>query len=1529
MMKRLLFLMQMLIAFAAGVSAQETLTVCDGTNTNANLPFAGAYNQGGPQTSQMIYPAADLAVMKDKKITSITFYPTENLGWTSVNTISVAEVEQTAFASKALISTSLTEVAKTKGVQNADKSWTIEFSTPYVYNGGNLLIQGDMPKDFNGNKQFYGVNQSAFTGIISYNDPTFGADKERQKFLPKATFTYEEDSDPEPVDPSVPVVATFDFYNNPWGKSFGNCPDDTFTANDGATTISFIPGGTSTYTIQYKMTDNQLRVYQDDKIVISAPAGKAISKLDFVYSGANDGGLGSSITFDEPAATQTLTLTKNARWTKIEVTLVPGSDDASGDEGGDAGDDVIPAGYTQMDDFAYSFEDIQGSGYSVYFNKANAPLGWDYLGSSQSIYSRTPSGHTGGYGVYTYSDYSTKTADQNYYIITPMVKGDVKVWAKAYNSYSSYDGTQMVKAYKVTKNEDGTFSYPTDDDLLTSVNLGLNTTYQQITLAEGLEKYTYIAIALSRAYVDDLTATSALMPENPGLEVTGFTSEWTDSNPLYANAEGKATFTAKFKVRNVGSVDLKAGRDNYSVTVVSQSTSSVTIPETIIPISVDLAQGEESQEIELSVECTIANLANGDGRTAIRVTSNLLKHGTTATTTANYKQSSWFTVKNLAPKLIVKEGSNDLTSNALSFGIVSGQGTKTISLKNDGGSTLHITSVTSTIDNGFSFNAPLPFVIEKGETREATITIGGTEGFKSGEVTFTYDDGRTVETKAISATVVNADTYLETFNSGIPASWVNENGSNWSATTQTTNGWVLNSQQSYPEAMLISPKIAFTAGQTLSVAATPRNASASESYDVYLQVYYSADRTNWQKANVLAAANTRKSVEGWDADQFIPWILQGGGGVNDCKTYVLNGIPAGEWYIGFKSGYALIDHIFGGKLATVENDLYISPLNVVAGKSMVNYPVKATVSYKNMNNVEAAAHTVTLYDGDEVIGTENVASLAATTSNSVDFTFTPHVDGVHNLKAIVAIDGTDYSVETAVEAVNILAEEMPAEAMAGTRTSSTNGYVPFHTYYTYNRSEWIWTADKMPDLKDGDVISNIKFPYYNTDKDAKIGTVKLYLVNVDDATFASSTRTDLTGLEPVFSASDFVLKKDGNSSNKVMMEINLDENFTYTGGNIKAIFIAEELTNKASYSSMNARFEYYSASNAAMYLYNNTESYYLSNNPTRTNYVPVAVLGLVAQAPVLSGTITAEEVALEGATVEAKSGNVIYTATTDAEGKYSMEIMQPELEYVVTVSAEGYESYVSEAMTIAENTTLDTDLQPAAPATVTVSINPEIGYATFYDSKHAVKIPEGAVAYAFTQTLAGGLGLVEYSEILGSFPAGDVYEGVIPAGEAIVIKAEGDVTLECVADPEYAVLNNLEVQNFSELGFNFLNGTDEPAMTTAPEWLYATDDECYFYALTLNAANDPKSVGFYWMNSTGAAFENNAHKAYLAVPKYMFETEDLVKKAYRFIDDNATAISSAMKSENGKQNVYNLNGQRVNENAKGIVIKNGRKYIIK
>lgn len=218
---------------------------------------------------------------------------------------------------------------------------------------------------------------------------------------------------------------------------------------------------------------------------------------------------------------------------------------------------------------------------------------------------------------------------------------------------------------------------------------------------------------------------------------------------------------------------------------------------------------------------------------------------------------------------------------------------------------------------------------------------------------------------------------------------------------------------------------------------------------------------------------------------------------------------------------------------------------------------------------------------------------------------------------------------------------------------------------------------------------------------------------------------------------------------------------------------------------------------------------------------------------------------------------------------------------------------------------------PAANG-VTVEIDPEIGYATFYDSEHAVKVPAGVTPYVFGMNLDYELDLVKYSDAL-MWDYGMSFDNVIPAGVAVVLQGANDAVLEYVAaeEDEYPVLN-------------YLLGTDEAAPTVAN-----FGGACYFYALTLNANSDPGSVGLYWMNENGAAFTNKAHKAYLALPTSMAGAGMYAKKAYLFNKD-ATAIKNVDSSANSaKGQMFNIAGQRVNGSAKGIIIKNGKKMLVK
>ena len=119
---------------------------------------------------------------------------------------------------------------------------------------------------------------------------------------------------------------------------------------------------------------------------------------------------------------------------------------------------------------------------------------------------------------------------------------------------------------------------------------------------------------------------------------------------------------------------------------------------------------------------------------------------------------------------------------------------------------------------------------------------------------------------------------------------------------------------------------------------------------------------------------------------------------------------------------------------------------------------------------------------------------------------------------------------------------------------------------------------------------------------------------------------------------------------------------------------------------------------------------------------------------------------------------------------------------------------------------------------------------------------------------------------------------------------------------------------------NALEGTDVATDIT-------NDDANYFYGLSLNKSSDPASVGFYWMNDTGAAFTNGAHKAYLKLAKSVFGGSQAVN-GFPF-NGTTTGIEQIEAGADAKNLIYDLSGRRVNKAAKGIYILNGKKVLVK
>ena len=189
------------------------------------------------------------------------------------------------------------------------------------------------------------------------------------------------------------------------------------------------------------------------------------------------------------------------------------------------------------------------------------------------------------------------------------------------------------------------------------------------------------------------------------------------------------------------------------------------------------------------------------------------------------------------------------------------------------------------------------------------------------------------------------------------------------------------------------------------------------------------------------------------------------------------------------------------------------------------------------------------------------------------------------------------------------------------------------------------------------------------------------------------------------------------------------------------------------------------------------------------------------------------------------------------------------------------------------------------------------GYATYFNSTEAFTMPIGATGYVWDE-----------GNISGVYDPADV----VPANEPLVIGAPAG---------NYALLFTSSTEDtWKKLGYNALEGTD--VATDIPE-----DNDYYFYGLSLNASSDPASVGFYWMNPTGTAFTNGAHKAYLKLAKSTSAGSQAVN-GFPF-NGTTTGIEQIEAGADAKNVIYDLSGRRVNKAAKGIYIINGKKVLVK
>ncbi len=206
------------------------LTVNDGTSTSNYVPVYGFYADAYLK-AEMIYPASELAAIANADINSIKFYASTPASdaWTSTFQVFMKEVGETTINDFSGIDDATVVY---EGLLNGTGfEMEINFSTPYHYNGSNLLVG------------IYNITTGIYKSITWVGETVDGASVQgynyngldaisptQRNFLPKTTFYYNNGSNTNLVVNPNPIDLGYR-PNNAWMR-----PLEVNVFNEGAST---------------------------------------------------------------------------------------------------------------------------------------------------------------------------------------------------------------------------------------------------------------------------------------------------------------------------------------------------------------------------------------------------------------------------------------------------------------------------------------------------------------------------------------------------------------------------------------------------------------------------------------------------------------------------------------------------------------------------------------------------------------------------------------------------------------------------------------------------------------------------------------------------------------------------------------------------------------------------------------------------------------------------------------------------------------------------------------------------------------------------------------------------------------------------------------------------------------------------------------------------------------------------------------------------------------------------------------------
>lgn len=849
--------------------------------------------------------------------------------------------------------------------------------------------------------------------------------------------------------------------------------------------------------------------------------------------------------------------------------------------------------------------------------------------------------------------YGSATSEYIDCIVTPEVTGDVAIKVKK----TSASATSGIKFYTMTKHADGTFDI---GSLIDAQVPTLSTSYQVVTIG-NFTAGTYVGICGYNVYVDDFTAGSADVELVKSLKINSVSN----NNGNYVDADNAGNFIVKYTInlQNTGDYDIAARE--ASVQMIDRRDSKVMAT---VPVATAIAMSKTA-------------------RVVVTDTLNLAQYPAGGTYYFDFKETLTGTVNNTdrngvkpvayVPKfaMINQQLRDTLATGAtINFKLSKTDVTKSYVLRNDGAAPLSITELK--LSDGYTASLKAPLTVNKHSQLTLNITqSASTPGSKSGTLELKTNDYDLA--LALKGRIVDSDAWFYNVDNqgyNLPGNMVNAGG--WTTWGLNTSMKPYEDNNSALKAdakgtgKLISPMLEFKAGSTLEFRAARVDTAAS-----WLKVYYSTDRKHW----TLASHITGDMLDG---GTFTP---SNATAVYYCfKSFGINTIASGNCYVAFEGANVYLDDLVGPKPVARDHDLYMSAQHIPT-QGAVNSKLQAMARVVNtLETVEAAgSYRAELHVGQEVFPAET-PEIKGYGTVGYAFAFTPHKAGTFD--ACIVLDFGTYKLSS--DTVQIVVASESGNRYVDVGSSTVGRYeAPVQTMSLFSQSEALYLASELK-LKPGTKITGIT--YRGANGVGSMGAawqatplnLKVYLQNTSDsiytAPYAASTTTEadlgyngnctvLDGGEIGSWNSTIGGCEITQSADKI--DITFSKPIVYAGNNLR-IVVAAAVTDNTK-----AVTNYFEADH-------NVEdrcivrSGYTESAMTTTAYqavpLPVAHLKVESTASVMSGKITAAGAPVQDAVVTITAADVQYTATTAADGTYSIAVYQDARLYKVNVEARGF-----------------------------------------------------------------------------------------------------------------------------------------------------------------------------------------------------------------------------------------------------------------